>query len=322
MLKQIFDSRARPRYFLRADESFLSALWRQLVRRQSSLPDFPTDVQIETVTGCNARCIFCPSGNTKRTIIAGRKMPMDLYRKIVDELLARGVRRISPYLNNEPLMDNELPERISYITQRKPPPTFTKINTNGALLTEDMAKRLLDSGLDRLNFSVHGIVPEVYEHTMVGLKLEIVLRNIDRFLELKRAGGYDKPRVRVTMVKTKILEPQIPAILDYWTRRNVKVNIRTLENRVNRQIEEKGLEVCQLLPFTWCDRMFEQAHVLSDGRVVLCCADWEESTIFGDLKNSTLHEIWHNEKYRQHRRQFLRGDLRGLLCATCRKESV
>ncbi|MCD6385094.1 radical SAM protein [Candidatus Sumerlaeota bacterium] len=320
MVRRLLSKKGRPKYYLKEQTSAIARLWREKVWHQRPLPDFPTDAQIQTITGCNARCIFCPAGKTKRRIIPGQKMPEKLYYKIIDELLDRGITRISPYLMNEPLLDKRLPELIYYITQRKSNNTFTKLNTNGALLTEDMAKGILDSGLDRLNFSVHGIVPEIYEKTMVGLKLDVVLRNIDRFLELKRNGNYKKPRVRVTMVKTRVLEPQIPRILAYWGERGVKVNLQPLENRVNKQIENQKLELREFEPFTWCNRMFEQVYILADGRLVLCCVDWEQTTIMGDLREQTLYEIWHSEKYRRYRQRFLAGELDGMLCAGCKKE--
>ena len=72
----------------------------------SSAPDH---IQIQTITGCNASCIFCPNGKTRRNIPKGRRMDWDLYRSIVDQSIAMGIRRYSVYLMNEPMLDRELP---------------------------------------------------------------------------------------------------------------------------------------------------------------------------------------------------------------------
>ena len=152
----------------------------------------PDHVQIQTVTGCNAECVFCPNGKTKRSIPRGRLMDWDLYRSIVDQCLSMGVRRYSVYLMNEPLLDREIPERIAYISSRIKKPQYTKITTHGGLLSERMAKGLLDSGLDKLRISVLSLNSENYRKVMQ-LPLEKTLRNIDRFLELKKKGAYETP---------------------------------------------------------------------------------------------------------------------------------
>ncbi|MBM3335636.1 radical SAM protein, partial [Candidatus Sumerlaeota bacterium] len=177
-------------YFLPEQCSFARRLYLRWVERRRPRPDFPRIIQIQTRPGCPSRCIFCPNGRTI-TKIPNVAMPMDLYQRIIDECFDHEVERVSPYLMCEPLIDPQIGERIAYAVRRRAlsgSKGIIKINSNGYLLDEEKAKSLLDSGLDRLNFSVHGIVPEIYEQTMVGLKLERVLKNIDRFLELKRAG--------------------------------------------------------------------------------------------------------------------------------------
>ena len=61
---------------------------------------------------------------------------------IIDQCVDLNIRRISPYLMNEPLMDPALPERIHYISQKKKRRQYTKINSNGSMLSETMTKRI------------------------------------------------------------------------------------------------------------------------------------------------------------------------------------
>jgi CRISPR/Cas system CMR subunit Cmr6 (Cas7 group RAMP superfamily) len=71
-----------------------------------------------------------------------------LYRKIVDESIANRVKRISPYLMNEPLRDRELGEKIKYVAENKPVTTSIKLNTNASLLKGDTVEQILETGLD------------------------------------------------------------------------------------------------------------------------------------------------------------------------------
>ncbi len=304
------------RYYLPQYTRGLEGLYRRVFKKEKPLPSFPRVVQIQTRTGCNARCVFCPNSLLADSI-PHEAMEWELFTKIADELTKHPVVRISPYLMNEPLMDRELGKKISYLAERKRPETVIKINSNGALLDQEMGEALIESGLDRINFSVHGITKETYESQMVGMKLEKVLNNIDRFLELKAKKGSKKPRVRVTMVRTQAIERELGEIKEYWKKREVKVNIRPLENRAQSEIASKGLNPKRWRPFTFCNRLFEQAYILSNGDVVLCCVDWERTTILGNLKNQSLEEIWNSPRFMEIRKRYLEGDLDGLLCKRC-----
>ena len=294
----------------------IKGLYKRLVKKERPLPPFPRVVQIQTRSGCNARCVFCPNSLVGDRLTHG-EMEWDLFTKISDEITQHSVTRISPYLMNEPLLDRGLGRKIRYLADRKRPETVIKINSNGALLDEEMGEQLIASGLDRINFSVHGIRKETYESQMVGLKLEKVLENIDAFLELKRRKGANKPRVRITMVRTKAIEEELPEIMAYWKARGVKVNVRPLENRARKEIASLGLNPKTWQPFSFCNRLFEQAYILYNGDVVLCCVDWERTTILGNLRKQSLEEIWNSPRYMEIRKRFIAGDLKGLLCQKC-----
>jgi molybdenum cofactor biosynthesis enzyme MoaA len=247
-------------------------------------------------------------------------MEWDLFRKIVDECLHSGIERISPYLMNEPLLDRGLPQKIRYVSDNKNERSYTKVNTNASLLTEEMGRELIQAKLDRLNVSFHGIRRTTYEASMVGLNYEDVLQKVNSFIETKQRLNAEKPRLRITMVRTKIIDGEIDEILAYWGKRGIKVNIRGLENRTNAEISSQGMFVEKWMPFRWCNRMMEQAYVLFNGDVILCCVDWERTTVLGNLRRNSLAEIWNGAAYTEVRRRFLAGDLKDMLCRKCLKE--
>lgn len=222
---------------------------------------------------------------------------------------------------NEPLLDRELGKKIRYIADRRTGGFSIKVNTNAALLDEAMGGSLIGSGLNRLNISCHGISKHAYEASMPGLTLEKTLANVDRFLELLRASGEKKPKVTVTMVRTKLIENEIPDIHAYWRSRGVSVHIRQLENRIDKNIARKGLETSQWQSFAWCKRLFTQACILTNGDMLLCCVDYGYTTVLGNVRNNTISEIWNSEKAVDIRRRFLSGNLDGLLCKTCLKQN-
>mgnify|MGYP001823121009 CR=1 FL=1 len=288
-------------------------------KARTSVPDH---VQIQTVTGCNAHCIFCPNGKTELEIPRGRRMDWDLYRSIVDQSIALGVRRYSPYLMNEPMLDRELPQRIEYISARIKKPQYVKVTSHGGLLTQRMARGLLDSGLKKLKISIHSLDPQIYRDIM-GLELAKILRNIDRFLELKKQGGYRLPRLEIVTVDSAQTHDGIGKMKRYWQDRDIKLYIEVVENRANQQsIRESAISAQTMKFFSWCRRLMEQIYVLHDGRVVQCCADWEQHSIMGDLTKEGLEDIWYGQRYTDFRNRFAAGNVKGMICARCFKQSL
>jgi molybdenum cofactor biosynthesis enzyme MoaA len=281
----------------------------------------PDHVQIQTITGCNASCIFCPNAKTRRDIPAGRRMDWGLYRSIVDQSIEMGIRRYSAYLMNEPMLDRELPERVAYITARIQKPQYVKVTSNGGLLTGRMAKGLLDAGLHKLKISVQSLEAVAYRRIM-GLPLERTLKNIDRFLALKEQGGYKRPKLEIVMVDSAQTHDEIPRIRQYWQDRGIKLYIEPVENRADQQnIRETAVSAKKLSAFSWCRRLMEQIFILYDGRMLQCCADWEQHSVMGDLTRDRLADIWFGRHYSSFRRRFARGDVEGMICACCRKQA-
>ena len=287
----------------------------------NAVASVPDHVQIQTITGCNASCIFCPNGKTRRNIPRGRRMDWDLYRSIVDQSIALGIRRYSVYLMNEPMLDRELPKRVEYVAARIRKPQYVKVTSHGGLLTERMARGLLDSGLNKLKISVQSLNPKTYRDIM-GLELAKTLRNIDRLLELKEQGGYKQPRLEIVMVDSIQTHNEIPNIKRHWQERNIKLYIEPVENRADQQnIRDSAIGARNLKVFSWCRRLMEQIYILYDGRLVQCCADWEQRSVMGDLTRENLADICHGERYTDYRRRFMAGDVNGMICACCRKQA-
>ncbi len=176
-------------YYMPAEgEGLLTTLKKRLIEHKRPRPAFPRAIQIQTDSRCNARCVFCGYTDTHKSLPQGA-MDEDLFKKIIDECGHHWIGRISPYLMNEPLMDRNLPDKIAYINARRKPITKTKINSNGALLTEDMSEGLVKAGLRHLWISVQGYSEETYRQSM-NLSLAKTLDNIDRFLDIRaRLGG-------------------------------------------------------------------------------------------------------------------------------------
>lgn len=106
-------------------------------------------VSIETNTGCNFTCTFCPvaKGRDPRPKLS---MSWGILKQIASELEKLNYNdNIFLFCNNEPLLDDRLPKIVS-LFRKKCPAARIKILTNGILLNIDITKTLFDSGLSTL----------------------------------------------------------------------------------------------------------------------------------------------------------------------------
>ncbi len=304
-------------YADRPGDSLWTRAKNRLTRRR--VPGFPRTLQIQTFTGCNADCIFCPYGATHGSQPRG-KMPDELFRRIIDEAARHRVRRISPYLMNEPLMDRNLCDKIRYINARIPACKVV-LTSNGHFLTPQTAERILDlgKGLHEIYLSFQGIDPAAYATTMGGnMDFDRTLANVNHFLEARRRRGADRPRLWITMVDTALVDAR--KAVAYWRARGVPSKYTTLEN-LGGNIPDASLysRTKALSPNTTCTRLFKQAYIMFNGDMVLCCVDYSRRQVLGNILETSIHEVWNGDVARGIRRRYLDREFAALpLCGSCR----
>ncbi len=283
-------------------------------------PSFPQIIQVQTQYGCNARCVFCPMGRESNQIKG--KMDNATFERIVEEAVRYNVKVLSPYLQNDPLVDRSMHERVEIIRSirgKKPFPR-TKIITNGGLLTEERAHDLIKAGLEHIVFSVHGVDKQIYDDIMQGPKFETVIANIDRFLKVKEDLGAKNPGIEVWAVLTKEVEQQLAETQTFWKERGVKFKGRQLDNRANPDIVDTSVMAGEDVEWKFahhCTIPYWRAWILWNGDMVLCCVDWERTAVFGNIHENSIKEIWNGEPYRKYRTRMKNRDLAGTLCEHC-----
>ena len=130
-------------------------------------------LSVEVTSRCNLNCPFCLVGmqnqlaSTEHDLLPRGlgTMELDLYGKIVDDAVAFGIEKMQLHFQGEPLLHKSIADMVRTVKARG---LETQMFTNGLPLTEAMAERLLDAGLDMLRFSVDGVSEEVYQKNRVG----------------------------------------------------------------------------------------------------------------------------------------------------------
>jgi len=255
-------------------------------------PRMPEIVQIESTNICNAKCVFCPRDDMHRR---QGIMSVELFRKIVDECAALGITHVRMHNYGEAFIDRKLVEKVRYAKQKG----IKEVGmiSNGSLITEPVARGMIEAGLDAINISVDAAGKEVFESTRVGLKYDKVIANIERLVRLRTETGRRRPKLILSFVRQNNSADE-QAFIEHWSKVADKIHVTDLHNWAGTLNTESDVNYP-------CYRPWLTFTVLWDGRVSLCCADFDGKTILGDLNTQSIAEIWNAQPYRDARRQHL-----------------
>ena len=255
-------------------------------------PILPEIVQIESTNMCNAKCVFCPRDEMHR--VQG-VMSFDLFRKVVDECAELGITHVRMHNYGEAFMDRRLVEKIAYAKQKG----IREVGmiSNGSLITESVAREMIEAGLDAINISVDAGGREVFESTRLGLNYDKVIANIERIVRLRAELGRRRPKLILSFVRQNNSADE-QAFIEHWKNIADKIHVTDLHNWAGTLNAESDVNYP-------CYRPWLTFTVLWDGRVSLCCADFDGRHVLGDLNTSTIQDIWNGAPYLEARRLHL-----------------
>lgn len=272
----------------------------------------PRTVNIESTSHCNAKCLTCPHPDHQR--IRGI-MDDDLYLKVVDECIELGVTKIHLQNFGEPLIDRKLPEKIKMAKDRGI--QTVKIISNASALTEAKSRQLIEAGLDEIKVSFDGLSKDVFETVRVGLKYEKIVANLEGLIRIRSEMGESNPKIQLMFVSIEANEFEEKGFVDRWHGVVDRVDVTRAHNWGGNDQVAGASEPKRQTGFQ-CMRLWQTFTVLWDGRVSICCVDYEGSEILGDLRRDTMREIWHGERLAQIRDWHTSGEFGKVpICANC-----
>ncbi len=282
-------------------------------RRQAELHHLPLRLWIETASCCNLRCVMCPN----KDVAASAKglMRLDLFQKIIDQARHFALD-VNLHHRGEPLMNPALFDMIRYARAAG---LKVRFHTNGALLDEVKARRLLEAAPTLVSFSFDGFTKESYERVRVGATFEKTRDNILRLVALRREMGLQKPYVVVERIRfRKETDGGDPAAVQALRRQFMEAGVDEIIEKEEYVWAEPdapeigGKRSCSVCTFPWYAMV-----ICADGTVTPCPQDFHAVLKLGNAQETSLREIWNGPAYRQLRRQFA-TDIESLsLCRKC-----
>jgi radical SAM protein with 4Fe4S-binding SPASM domain len=289
----------------------------------------PISISFEPTTSCNLRCPECPSGLRAFSRPTGM-LRRDFFTETIDQL-APDLTYLVFYFQGEPYLNPDFLSMVQYAASKK---IYTATSTNAHYLKDDVARRTVESGLDRLIISIDGTTQETYQQYRVGGRLDKVLEGARNVVRWKRELKSRTPFIIFQFLVVRHNEHQIEEVQRLAEEIGVdQVRLKTaqvydFENDPNQLIPtnnkfsrykrgKDGKMQFKGNNQNHCWRLWHDPVITWDGAVVPCCFDKDAQHKLGSLHQQTFKELWTNGNYKVFRSKVLQSRQNIDICANC-----
>lgn len=263
---------------------------------------------VEIFGGCNYSCSMCPQ-STGRGSDWTRKMPIDLFKDILDQLPGKPLIQLEG--SGEPTMVKDLPLYVEACKERG---MKSYMYTNGFNFHGNFMKDTLDAGLDFVRFSCIGYNRETYKKWMSQDNFYTIQNNIIKTKEYSKECDissyhlildnnnidYELEQYRKNIITKLDIKGYI------WKMHNWSGNINP---EYNRKASVKKT----------CGRPFANEITIraggingNRGAVTPCCQTMgspnESKSVLGHMGLQSFDDIWYGDKYNELRKSHEFGD--------------
>ena len=290
---------------------------------------YPISISFEPTTSCNLRCPECPSGLRSFSRPTGM-LQNNFFKETIDQVHQHLMYLIF-YFQGEPYLNPDFLQMVQYASAKK---IYTATSTNAHYLTDELARKTVESGLDRLIISIDGTTQEVYSQYRVGGKLDKVIEGAKNIVKWKKELNSSTPFVFFQFLVVKPNEHQLEDIkklaaeigvdevrfktaqvYDYETDPNQLIPNNTKFSRYKKNAAGVYEPKNKLANRCW--KLWHANVITWDGLVVPCCFDKDADHPLGSLQQYSFKEIWHNQRYKQFRKSIVQSRKNIDICSNC-----
>lgn len=259
---------------------------------------FPKMVVINTCYPCNALCPHCPYTASNSSIRKEQRaeqypyMPWDVFKAIADEVgKHKAILRFSGA--GEPTLHKQI---VEYIEYAKSVGCEAGLITNGSMMTEEKAERIIKSGIEMIEFSVDAADPVTYDIVRKGLKFETTVENIKRTVEIRNRLKA-KTGIIASVVNQKIVQDKIDSIVAFWEKIVDVVQVRKYLTWDINDLAESGNVMPYLENDAPCPFPFDRLLIDSGGDMRFCVYDIKARTNWGNVLKESISSVWTGAKF-------------------------
>lgn len=281
-----------------------------------SVNKLPEVFRIEPASSCNLKCVHCPTGLRKNKSLG--VMSEETFYKIFLILQEVKPRVVVMYHGGEPLINRHVFKWIKEI--KKIGIGFVKVVSNGMLLKHEKAVQMIDSGLDSIEFSLDGKSVEENDFIRKGCDFSLVIKNIKGLISLKKEKCSAVPKIFITCTQfiddnhvENESEQEIPSFIkreftgEFDKEVEYKKNFAYFWPGLRGAESEKIYEIEKTfrnndIVSTYCPHIVETISIRWNGDVVPCCYDLTSNYVIGNVLESSIEDIWNNNKFKKLRK--------------------
>lgn len=275
---------------LTTDDLALLAKQGWLVKRDADLSSayLLRIVSLEVATLCNQKCYFCPVSVDPRE---DEEMPDSLFASIVEQLTAYRSTLEGVFLQsyNEPTVHRRFVRHCHELMAAKLP---VAVLTNGSGLSPKRVDEILESGrLRYLGVNLSTLDRERYKAERGADHLPVVLKNLDY---IATTPVSDEMRILVLGKDDSTHADDLAAIKERFRNTPFKVEGFSIMDRagylgfgLSTGPDHRTLAGCDNIG----SRPIQHLHITPSGNCILCCQDYDEDYVVGNLKSQSVHEV-------------------------------
>lgn len=313
------------------------------ITRPSCPKSNPQLLNIAITDMCNLGCEHCP--RTYDDSIDLDQLEPETVKDMIDEVSPETAKiQVSAGLG-EPLLYDGIFDVIEYAKKHN---MRVRMMSNGTVLDEEKANRLLDLDIDHLAISFDGATPETYEKIRKGADFENVVSNVDQFCTIRdNHENTVQTQLSPVLFVGENLE-ELPRFIELASEMGIHhvgfndlipspemenistKNLDTATEQELQRVEEifgetrklaTELNVSLKLPVDEdqnpCNEPWHMLTVTTKGKVRPCCTGpW--GTHVGDLVEDGVDDIWRGDAFIKWREQML-SDNPQQACVDCQK---
>ncbi len=290
---------------------------------------YPNNMMVEITNACNLRCSMCYHRKMRRGV---GFMSRELFTKVIKEAKELNIQNVGLYSTGEAFLH---PQVFDFIKIAKNNGIeYVYITTNGQALNEEKIGKIIESGLDSIKFSIDAASKGIYEKTRTGGNWERLMDGI-RLLRKARDEVNSDLRIFGSFVVTKDNYKDLLMCQSVFSGLIDEGIFAPLDDQGGQQLDEinsmfprsfmENFDKIFLPKEKWhpCNLLWNRFIVTYDGKLTICCSDYEAELIYGDLNGHGLKECWNNEKMKEFRKIHKEGRFELLpMCNRCNTPKI
>lgn len=175
----------------------------ELEGREVVLSSWPRRVILSPAGNCNLRCTMCSLSHGQEP---WPDWSLEDLRRF--EPMLRHAESVVPIGIGEPLSVTGYLELVAWL---KSFGLYVEFSTNGTLLGEEAAHRILALGVDAISISLDAATEETYRTIRRNRFYPRLIENIERLVRLRREAGSKKPSITLSAVVQRANLAEMPA---------------------------------------------------------------------------------------------------------------